>query len=66
MEIFFRLKEKPDDLPHLVQGLQYFLKKVVRKTDLLDKKDSATVKWGCRVAESALIALGSTSTAVVG
>lgn len=44
-------------LPALVKGLQYFLKKQVRKTDLLaSKKDTKKVKKRCDMAIEALIA----------
>ena len=45
-------------VPEMVRGLQYFLKKVVSKTDVAGSKtNTATVKWGCRIAANALGAL---------
>ncbi|MCJ1466513.1 suppressor of glycerol defect [Pseudocyphellaria aurata] len=39
------------DIPNLAQGLQYFLKKVVSKTDVAGSgRDHETVRWGCKVA----------------
>ncbi|KAH7369902.1 hypothetical protein BKA65DRAFT_444507 [Rhexocercosporidium sp. MPI-PUGE-AT-0058] len=39
------------ETPQLVRGLQYFLKKVVSKTDIAGgKEEKATVKWACKVA----------------
>ena len=60
MDIFLTLK----DVPELTTGLQFFMKKVVRKTDVAgSKQDQATVKWGCKVADDALTALASTTIA---
>ena len=51
MAIFLRSKDTPD----LVRGLQYFLKKVVRKTDIAGgKRETETVRWGCRKARDLL------------
>ena len=56
MDIFLKLQ----DFPELITGLQHFLKRVVRKTNIAgSKQDRATVQWGCRVAEDALVALES-------
>ena len=56
MDIFLNLS----GVPVLVRGLQYFLKKVVRKTDVAgSKRDKETVKWGCMVATDALTAVVS-------
>lgn len=50
--------------PGLATGLQYFMKKVVSKTDVAGTKvDRETVKWGCKVAQSALRALTSNTVA---
>lgn len=49
---------KPKEIPDMASGLRYFLKKVVSKTDVAGSKvDQATVKWGCKVAGSALSAM---------
>ena len=49
--IFLRSKDTPD----LARGLQYFLKKVVSKTDIAgSKQDTETVRWGCKIARDAL------------
>lgn len=56
IELFLGCK----DTPGLATGLQYFMKKVVSKTDVAGTKvDRETVKWGCKVAQSALRALTS-------
>jgi nucleolar MIF4G domain-containing protein 1 len=52
--VFMKVK----DFPHLIRGIQYFLKKVVSKTDIAGgKEQKATVKWACKVAEDILEAL---------
>ncbi|KAI9052509.1 hypothetical protein LZ554_003853 [Drepanopeziza brunnea f. sp. 'monogermtubi'] len=44
--------------PQLIRGLQYFLKKVVGKTDIAGgKEEKATVKWACKVVGDTLAAL---------
>jgi nucleolar MIF4G domain-containing protein 1 len=43
------------DAPLMATGLQYFIKKVIRKTDIAGgKKEKATVKWASQVALDAL------------
>ena len=42
------------DTPELCSGLQYFLNKVVRRSDLVGKAESRTIKKGCKVAQAAL------------
>ncbi|KAK0101489.1 suppressor of glycerol defect [Cadophora gregata] len=52
--IFVQAKETPQ----LVRGLQYFLKKVVSKTDIAgSKEEKVTVKWACKVAGDILQAV---------
>ncbi|KAM3069948.1 suppressor of glycerol defect [Clarireedia jacksonii] len=52
--IFSRVR----DIPHMVTGLQYFLKKVVSKTDIAGgKEEKNTVKWACGVARDILQSL---------
>jgi nucleolar MIF4G domain-containing protein 1 len=44
-----------DSAPDLARGLKYFLKKVVRKTDLAGgKKNTRLVRDGCKLAEAAV------------
>jgi len=51
--VFLKVKE----FPELVEGLKYFLRKVVRKSDITSsKQDEETVKWGCEVIGDALSA----------
>lgn len=55
---------KAKDTPQLIRGLQYFLKKVVSKTDIAGgKEEKATVKWACKVARDTLEALVTIDTA---
>ena len=44
------------EFPELVEGLKYFLRKVVRKSDIASKQDKETVKWGCKLIGDALSA----------
>ncbi|KAF2631646.1 dihydrolipoyl dehydrogenase [Macroventuria anomochaeta] len=37
-----------DQAPEMVAGLQFFLKKVVSKTDIVEKSEKETVKWACK------------------
>lgn len=56
VKIFSSAKETPQ----LIRGLQYFLRKVVSKTDIAGGKDEkATVKWACKVAGDTLAALAA-------
>ena len=56
MNVFLRSEQ----VPQLARGLQYFLKKVVSKTDVAgSRKDKETVKWGCKVAGNVLTAIAS-------
>lgn len=56
MDIFLKTKE----IPGMARGLQYFLKQVVSKTDIIGSKEKIeTVKWGCQVARHALNAVAS-------
>ena len=56
METFMRVR----DTPQVARGLQYFLKKVVSKTDIAGgKAEKETVRWACKVAGDALAAIAS-------
>jgi len=51
--VFSKIKE----FPELVEGLKYFLRKVVRKSDIASsKQDKETVRWGCKLIGDALSA----------
>ncbi|KAL8713885.1 MAG: hypothetical protein Q9220_002031 [cf. Caloplaca sp. 1 TL-2023] len=59
-EIFMKARESPD----MAEGLQYFLKKTVSKTDVAGTKaDKETTKWGCMVARDAIRAVLESQTA---
>jgi nucleolar MIF4G domain-containing protein 1 len=48
------------DAPAMTAGLQYFIKKVIRKTDIAgDKVEKATIKWACKIATETLQALAT-------
>lgn len=59
INIFMRAK----DTPQLISGMQYFLKKVVSKTDIAGgKEEKKTVKWACKAAGDTLQALVAIDT----
>lgn len=61
IEIFL----KPKEISDMAQGLRYFLKRVVSKTDIVGgRADRETVKWGCKVARDALKAASASAVAV--
>ncbi|KAG9249151.1 hypothetical protein BJ878DRAFT_431771 [Calycina marina] len=46
------------DTPQLITGLQYFIKKVIGRTDIAGgKEEKATIKWACKVCLETLQAL---------
>lgn len=49
------LFEKVKGMPSLETGLQFFLRKVVRKTDLVEKKEKVKVEKACKVAVAFLV-----------
>jgi nucleolar MIF4G domain-containing protein 1 len=51
-----------DQAPEMVAGLQFFLKKVVSKTDIVEKSEKETVKWGCKAIISVLNRILATTT----
>ncbi|KAJ4992620.1 dihydrolipoyl mitochondrial precursor [Stagonosporopsis vannaccii] len=51
-----------DQAPEMVAGLQFFLKKVVSKTDIVDKAEKETVRWGCKAIISVLNRILATTT----
>ncbi len=56
METFLKVRETPQ----VARGLQYFLMKVVSKTDVAGgRAEGETVRWACRVAGDALAAIAS-------
>ncbi|KAF3053063.1 suppressor of glycerol defect [Didymella keratinophila] len=51
-----------DQAPEMVAGLQFFLKKVVSKTDIVEKSERETVKWGCKAVINVLNRILATTT----
>ncbi|KAJ4346994.1 uncharacterized protein N0V89_010928 [Didymosphaeria variabile] len=52
-----------DAVPEMVTGLQYFLKKVVSKTEITaNNKEKDTVKWACKIIMGMLERLMATTT----
>ncbi|KAI1609285.1 hypothetical protein EDD37DRAFT_165249 [Exophiala viscosa] len=54
-----RLFERTAETPQIIKRLQYFIKKNVRKSDLVSKGDKATVQRGCKIALDTLAQLDS-------
>ncbi|KAI9798813.1 MAG: hypothetical protein M1825_004986 [Sarcosagium campestre] len=53
--------KKVDDNAQLARGLQFFLKTVVRKTDIVgDKADKEKIRRGCRLANDIIVSILST------
>lgn len=51
LDIFLKSKQ----ISKMASGMRYFLKKVVRKTDVAgSKSEKATIKWACKVVGDAL------------
>ena len=49
---------KPKEVPGMAGGLQYFLRKVVKNTDIAgSESDTETVRWACRIICDALTPL---------
>jgi nucleolar MIF4G domain-containing protein 1 len=43
------------DAPHIAEGLHYFMKRVVSKTDIAGgAAEKATIRWGCKIATGIL------------
>ncbi|KAJ4383352.1 hypothetical protein N0V86_001399 [Didymella sp. IMI 355093] len=51
-----------DQAPEMVAGLQFFLKKVVSKTDIVEKSEKETIKWGCKAVINVLNRILATTT----
>jgi nucleolar MIF4G domain-containing protein 1 len=52
-----RIFSKVRDVPDMVQGLQYFIRKVVVKSDIAEKSDKPTLKRACKAAGAVLDSL---------
>ena len=52
LEVFLR----PKEIPEMANGLRYFLRKVVSKTDIVGSEiDRAVIEWACEVVHDALL-----------
>ncbi|KAI8938264.1 hypothetical protein NX059_005923 [Plenodomus lindquistii] len=51
-----------DQAPEMIAGLQFFLKKTVRKTDIVEKADKETVQWACKSIMDMLTRVLATTT----
>ncbi|KAJ8110267.1 hypothetical protein OPT61_g6842 [Boeremia exigua] len=51
-----------DQAPEMVAGLQFFLKKVVSKTEIVEQSERETVKWGCKAVIGVLNRILATTT----
>ncbi|KAH9869557.1 hypothetical protein IAQ61_006764 [Plenodomus lingam] len=51
-----------DHAPEMIAGLQFFLKKTVRKTDIVEKADKETVRWACKSIMDMLTRVLATTT----
>jgi nucleolar MIF4G domain-containing protein 1 len=58
LEVFVEV----DQAPEMIAGLQYFMKKVVVKTDILEKGEKETVAWGCKAVMDMLTRVLATTT----
>lgn len=56
MTLFLR----PKEMPEMANGLRYFIKKVLRKSQIAGSEaDCAIVRWGCNVVADALATMSS-------
>ena len=51
-----------DQAPEMISGLQFFLKKTVGKTDIVDKAEKETVRWACKSIMDMLTRILATTT----
>jgi nucleolar MIF4G domain-containing protein 1 len=58
LEVFVEV----DQAPEMIAGLQYFMKKAVSKTDIVEKGEKETLSWGCQAVMDMLTRILSTTT----
>jgi hypothetical protein len=58
LEVFVEV----DQAPEMIAGLQYFMKKAVVKTDIVEKGEKETVAWGCKAVMDMLTRVLATTT----
>jgi nucleolar MIF4G domain-containing protein 1 len=51
-----------DQAPEMIAGLQFFLKKTVSKTDIVEKAEKETVRWACKSVMDMLTRVLATTT----
>ncbi|KAI0579206.1 MIF4G multi-domain protein [Pyrenophora tritici-repentis] len=51
-----------DQAPEMIAGLQFFLKKTVSKTEIVDKSEKETVRWACKSIMDMLTRILATTT----
>lgn len=61
MDVFLRTNE----VPQVVKGLIFFIRKVVAKTDVVVGREEKLVRWGCRVAVDALRAVANSEAGIL-
>jgi nucleolar MIF4G domain-containing protein 1 len=58
LEVFVEV----DQAPEMIAGLQYFLKKAVAKTEIVDEGEKETLSWGCKAVMDMLTRVLATTT----
>ncbi|KAL5120964.1 hypothetical protein ACEQ8H_001152 [Pleosporales sp. CAS-2024a] len=58
LEVFVEV----DQAPEMIAGLQYFMKKTVAKTEIVEKGEKETVAWGCKAVMDMLTRVLATTT----
>ena len=58
LEVFVEV----DQAPEMIAGLQYFMKKAVVKTEIVEKGEKETVAWGCKAVMDMLTRVLATTT----
>lgn len=58
LEVFVEV----DQAPEMIAGLQYFVKKVIVKTAIVEKKEKDVVQWGCTAVMDMLTRVLATTT----
>ncbi len=51
-----------DQAPEMIAGLQWFLKTVTRKTDIVEKQEKETIRWACRSIMNMMTQVLATTT----
>lgn len=58
LEVFVEV----DQAPEMIAGLQYFMKKIVVKSDIVGKGEKETVAWGCKAVMDMLTRILASTT----